>query len=582
MQKQIISLLWRTAMRYPIRTTLAIIGSAATTVIGSFFGPYIISELLNQLQTGSITLSGAVPLIIMYSLTQIYGQLIGWRLNIFLTWTMETAAQRDLYQRIFNALTQQSLAFHSDKFGGALVSQTTKMIGSFERFWDTIIFAIIPSMASVIGATIILSFVFWQYATFLFGLSIVFMVTVIIGSRFLAERNKEEAQANTATNAFVADVITNVMTVKSHGHEQQELGKLIEKTGDWREKSLSTMRGFLAVSSGYSFLITLLNIVALVGAIWASEHQIISIGAVYLSITYTFTVGRQLWEMNSIMRSYNRIMGDAHDMAEILELKPTVTDKDDSPLNVTNGVIAFDNVAFAHADTKELLFNDFSLTVKSGERIGLVGHSGSGKTTLTKLLLRFTDINAGTITIDGQDISEITQESLRKNIAYVPQEPMLFHRSLRENISYGKPGATDEEIMRAAVQANAEEFIAKLPEGLDTMVGERGIKLSGGQRQRIAIARAILKDAPILVLDEATSALDSESEKLIQDALTKLMKGRTSIVIAHRLSTIAKLDRILVLENGAIKEQGTHNDLLKQKGTYASLWSHQSGGFIEE
>jgi ATP-binding cassette subfamily B protein len=582
MQKHTLSLLWRTAMRYRIRTWLAVIGSATTTVVGAFVGPYIIAELLNQLQAGSLSLSGAMPLIVIYAITQIYGQIIGWRINLFLMWTMQTAAQRDLYREIFSNLTHQSLTFHSNRFGGALVSQTTKLVGSFERFWDTIIFQFIPLLASVAAATIILSFFFWQYALFLFILSIVFAVVVFVGSRFLAVRNKEEAQASTATNAYVADAVTNVLTIKSHGHEQQELERLMQKTTHWRSKSLATMRGFLAASSGYSFLITVINVVALIGAIWASEHGIISIGTVYLSIAYTFTVGHQLWEMNSIMRSYNRIIGDAHDMTEILRLTPTVTDKSDTPLQVTKGTITFKDVAFTHAGSKQRLFDGFSLNVAQGERIGLVGHSGSGKTTLTKLLLRFVDIEAGTITIDGQDISTVTQESLRKNIAYVPQEPMLFHRSLRDNIAYGKLDATDKEIFEAARQANALDFIEKLPDGLDTMVGERGVKLSGGQRQRIAIARAIIKDAPILLLDEATSALDSESEKLIQDALEKLMKGRTSIVIAHRLSTIAKLDRIIVLQDGTIREQGSHNELIKHKGIYASLWSHQSGGFIEE
>lgn len=582
MQKQILPLLWRTAMRYPVRTSLALVGSAATTVIGSFVGPFVISELLNRLQSGELTLDASLPLIIVYAITQIYGQMIGWRLNLLLTWTMETAAQRDLYRKIFSALTEQSLTFHSDRFGGALVSQTTKMIGAFERFWDTIIFSVVPSLASIIGATIILSLVFWQYAICLLILSLAFAISVFFGSRFLASRNKEEAQASTAANAYVADAVTNVITIKSHGQEKQELEAMIEKTAFWRSKSLATMRGFLAVSSGYSFLITLLNIVALIGAIWASEHHVISIGTVYLCITYTFTVGRQLWEMNSIMRSYNRIIGDAHDMTEILQLTPSITNKSDAKLHVKKGEINFSHVDFSHPGSDETLFKDFSLHINSGERIGLVGHSGSGKTTFTKLLLRFNDIDGGEITIDGQDISAVTQESLRKNIAYVPQEPMLFHRSLRENIAYGKPGATDEEILEAAKLANALEFINKLPEKLNTMVGERGVKLSGGQRQRIVIARAILKNAPILVLDEATSALDSASEKLIQDALTHLMKGRTSIVIAHRLSTISKLDRILVLEDGTIIEEGSHGALLEKGGVYAKLWAHQSGGFIEE
>jgi ATP-binding cassette subfamily B protein len=229
-----------------------------------------------------------------------------------------------------------------------------------------------------------------------------------------------------------------------------------------------------------------------------------------------------------------------------------------------------------------MLFNGLSLKINGGEQVGFVGPSGSGKTTLTRLLLRFVDIQSGSILFDDQDISKVTQESLRQSVAYVPQEPLLFHRSIRENIAYGKPKATEKEIIKAAKQAHAWEFITKMPGGLDTVVGERGIKLSGGQRQRIAIARAIIKDAPILVLDEATSALDSESETLIQDALGKLMKGRTSIVIAHRLSTIAKLDRIVVLKAGAIAEQGSHEQLVLANGSYAKLWKHQSGGFIEE
>jgi ATP-binding cassette subfamily B protein len=282
------------------------------------------------------------------------------------------------------------------------------------------------------------------------------------------------------------------------------------------------------------------------------------------------------------MRNYNRIMGDAHDMTEMLSQPNQVADRTTTPIKIQNGAITFHDVTFTHDGNDEQLFDAFNLTITPGERIGLVGPSGSGKTTLTRLLLRFSDVDGGEITIDGQNITEVTQDSLREQVAYVPQEPMLFHRSLRENIAYGKPGATDEEIREAAKQANALDFIEKLPEGFETMVGERGVKLSGGQRQRIAIARAILKDAPILVLDEATSALDSESERLIQESLEKLMKGRTSIVIAHRLSTIAQLDRIIVLENGHITEQGSHQTLLKQDGTYAKLWSHQSGGFIEE
>ena len=247
------------------------------------------------------------------------------------------------------------------------------------------------------------------------------------------------------------------------------------------------------------------------------------------------------------------------------------------------GEVKFNDVDFAYPEkTRSTLFKGLNFKIKPGEKVGLVGPSGGGKTTITQLLLRFMDVQDGEITIDGQNIAAITQSDLRSRIAYVSQEPILFHRTLAENIGYGNHEADQQVIEGIAKMANAHEFIAKLPKGYDTLVGERGVKLSGGQRQRVAIARAMLKNAPILVLDEATSALDSESEVLIQDALWKLMEGRTAIVIAHRLSTIQKMDRIIVLEDGQIVEQGSHKELLRKDGTYARLWAHQSGGFIED
>jgi ATP-binding cassette subfamily B protein len=252
-------------------------------------------------------------------------------------------------------------------------------------------------------------------------------------------------------------------------------------------------------------------------------------------------------------------------------------------LNADIGEIEMRNVTFRYSDNEgEHLFKDFNLKIASGEKVALVGHSGGGKTTVTKLLLRFMDIDGGEILIDGQNIALVPQNDLRSAISYVPQEPLMFHRSLTDNIKYGRLDATQDEVVKIAKLAHADDFIRKLKDGYDTLVGERGVKLSGGQRQRIAIARAMIKHAPILVLDEATSALDSESEKYIQDALWKLMEGRTAIVIAHRLSTVQKMDRIVVLENGEVTEQGTHNELLKKDGTYAKLWSHQSGGFLED
>jgi len=313
------------------------------------------------------------------------------------------------------------------------------------------------------------------------------------------------------------------------------------------------------------------------------ELGTLTIATAFLVLTYTMTVIRHLWNFNGVLRNYNRLMGDAHDMVEILNQEQEVMDTSTALLEPSKGKIEFRDVSFTHDDGEGVqVFNSLNLTMEAGEKVGVVGHSGSGKTTFTRLLLRFSDIDSGEIYIDGQNIAKVSQASLRKAISYVPQEPLLFHRSLEENIAYGKADATHSEVIAAAKNAHATEFIKTLPDSFATIVGERGVKLSGGQRQRVAIARAILKDAPILVLDEATSALDSESEKLIQDSLGELMKDRTSIVIAHRLSTIAKLDRIIVLEDGKIVEDGSHAELLKQNGIYSRLWNHQSGGFIEE
>lgn len=577
-----IKLFLRQAWQYPYRTSGLIVGAVLAPLVGAFVAPYIISIFLDRLQSGSLNLDDAWPLIGVYLVAQIYGEIIGWRLNLYLNWTMLASANRDLYEKIFTTLSRHSLGFHGNRFGGALVSQTTKLITAFERFWDTITFQFVPSVTSVIAAVTILSFTFWQYAVVLAVLSVVFVTIIIKGSKLMSSRSREEAQAHTNVNAQVADAITNIATIKSHGTEDRELEAINEKTLTWKQKSLHTMRGFLFVSTGYSSMIVVLNTSALIAAVWASSNNLISIAAVYLAITYTFTVARQLWEMNSVMRNYHRFTGDAYDMVEILNKDFDIEDSESKKLKVTKGRVSFENVVFSYDKEDKKVFNKLSLDIEPGQKVGLVGHSGAGKTTVTHLLLRFADINEGSIIIDDQDIKKITQKSLRQCIAYVPQEPMLFHRSLRENIAYGKPGASEKEIFEAAKKANALEFIEKLPKGLDTLVGERGVKLSGGQRQRVAIARAILKDAPILVLDEATSALDSESEKLIQEALNKLMKNRTSIVIAHRLSTIAKLDRIVVMDNGQIIEDGTHQQLLKAGGTYAGLWSHQSGGFIEE
>lgn len=583
--KEIFRLFWKTSVPYKHRRNLAIFFAMLTLVVTIFVGPLIIAQLLSIIQHNQLhDAKNLWTLIALYSVSGLWSSVIGWRLVLYLVWTFETAMQRDLYAQCFSKLTNQTLFFHSNKFGGSLVSQTNKLVGAVESFWDTIIWSVLPLVVSLVGSIIVLSTLLWQYALFLLIFSIVFSLVVYYGSKPMAKLTKKEAKSSNKLNGQLADVISNVLAVKSSGAEATEQKFFTKTVNSWRNSSLDVMRGFLKVSTIYSSINMVIKIGAIAFAVYAAQNDLVSVASVYLIITYTGSVAHELWNMNGIMRNYNRIIGNANDMVEILQTPTTLIDKNDSKLKVTNGEISMDKITFTHDEGQgDTLFHDFSLDIKPGEKIGLVGASGSGKTTLTKLLLRFADIDSGKITIDGQDISEVTQASLRAKIAYVPQEPLLFHRSVRENIAYGRPDATDAEIEEAAKKAGAYDFIIGLKDGFDTMVGERGIKLSGGQRQRVAIARAILKDAPILVLDEATSALDSESEALIQKSLETLMENRTSIVIAHRLSTIAKLDRIIVLKNGKIVEDGSHDDLInKKRGVYAKLWARQSGGFIEE
>jgi len=329
----------------------------------------------------------------------------------------------------------------------------------------------------------------------------------------------------------------------------------------------------------------LISISSLLIAVVAVMKFNANIATVFLIFNYTANIVEQLFQFgNNALRNYNRSVGDASDMVAILSQPAEVQDPAKPEVSrMGKGAINFKNVTFTHNGADDAVFKKLNLHIKPGEKIGLVGHSGSGKSTFTRLLLRFSDVDSGEVLIDGQNIANVTQDDLHTQIAYVPQEPLLFHRSIRENIAYGQLDASQETIEATAKMASAHDFIMALPQGYDTLVGERGVKLSGGQRQRVAIARAMLKNAPILALDEATSALDSESEVLIQAALWKLMEGRTAIVIAHRLSTIQKMDRIIVLDNGRIVEQGSHKELIaKKNGTYAKLWAHQSGGFIDD
>jgi ATP-binding cassette subfamily B protein len=580
---------WQAASKSKRYLIPVLILQPITIFLNSYAGLWIISEVVNRLTTENIPtdalLSTFWPYIVAFVGAAALGELVLWRVVTYLHWTMTDRTAYELYRQSFDALAEQSMEFHNDRFGGSLVSQTNKFSGAFSRLSDLWLFNVAPMIYSFIFTFAILGPILPWFALALAVLAVAFMSVAWFSFSSIRELNVKEAEAQNKVSGQIADSITNILAVKSFSRERHEKRRFEKYANDTRQAAFKIRNAVVLRDIWFGGIITLITTTSFITLIFGNAWFGVQVGTLLLAVTYSSQILGNLWGFNGMLRQLNRIFGDARDMSMILNTKQIVKDAPDAkPLAVKKSTITIEDMTFRHTGSRnnKALFKQFDLSIPAGQRVGLVGQSGSGKTTLTKLILRFADIESGTIALDGQSIQAVTQESLRKAIAYVPQEPLLFHRSLRENIGYGKPDATEEEIVEAARKANALDFIANLPEGFDTLVGERGVKLSGGQRQRIAIARAILKDAPILILDEATSALDSESEKLIQDALQELMKGRTSIVIAHRLSTIAKLDRIIVMDNGAIIEDGSHDQLIAHNGTYAKLWAHQSGGFIEE
>ncbi len=584
---QILKFFFKEAWRHKKFAAATLILTPVTVLLERYVAPLLIAYVFANIQTGTINLQDSWWVLAAYFIVQVSTQVVGYRFILYMMWTVQIRGTAHLYNHVFEKLSRHSLGFFADTFVGSLVSKVSRFATAFTRFWNTVTFEVLFIATSIIATVVGISFFIWQYALILLGLTILFMFFVYASTRFLRSRFKERSEAYTEISGKLADSLSNMMTVKTDAREHSERMRLDVSVNNMVDKEFHTRNGVVTVSTTYSFVIVLMKVAALAASIWSVQTGVGNAAVIYIVLTYTFNLIQEISKLSSVLRSYYEIVGDSAETFEILQQEVSIKEHSKRKLIVNTPVITIENMSFKHDNTNntsesESLFKEFSLSIKANQKIGLVGVSGSGKSTLAKLLLRFYDVQAGEITIDGQDIARVTQDSLHENIAYVPQEPLLFHRSIRENIAYARPDATEEEIFSAAKKANAFEFIEGLNDGFDTLVGERGVKLSGGQRQRIAIARAILKDAPILILDEATSALDSESEKLIQDALAKLMKGRTSIVIAHRLSTIATLDRIIVLENGTIIEDGSHKELLAKGGVYKKLWTHQSGGFIEE
>ena len=525
-----------------------------------------------------------LPQGIFLILCQLIGSSILGNLRVYLVWKMELLTINDLSIQCFDTINNQSMQFHSDRFSGSLTAQVGRFTRAYERFADSIIFNIVPLIVTFSSIFIILINRAPTFAILLMIFSTVFAIVSSRSFKRIGECNEKEAAAQNKQTGQLTDSITNIISVKSYAQENYERTRYTKFQAETLAAGENSMRATIHRDVIFDSIFLLIDLIMIAFIVVGAPVMALPVSTVILIFQFSQTILMNLWDVSSIFKNFTRVFGDAHEMTIILDTVDTVVDeKGAKKLIVDKGGITFDHITFTHADAKESIFKDFNLELKPGERIGLAGLSGSGKTTLTKLLLRFADVDEGVIKIDDQNIRKVTQHSLRKNIAYVPQEASLFHRTIAENIAYAKPDASMEEIKHAAKLANAAEFIEKLPNGYETMVGERGVKLSGGQRQRIAISRAILKDAPILVLDEATSALDSESEALIQEALLRLMHGRTSIVVAHRLSTISSLDRIVVLENGKIIEQGPHEKLLKNpNGQYKKLWSRQSGAFVEK
>jgi len=412
--------------------------------------------------------------------------------------------------------------------------------------------------------------------------SVLFIAFQIYVAKFRQPLRVERAQADTEVTATLADAISNQQAIalfSAKTHERNIFNAVNEK---WRA---ATNRLWITdewIWAGIGLFILAIEAALMFGGIYYWQQGLLTVGDFVLIQAYLLTTFERLVNINRELRGVFSALAEAGEMLEILETPHGVPDLPHAkPLHVSKGELSFNTVAFSFHSDKPVL-KHLSLHIKGGEKVALVGPSGAGKSTITKLLLRLFDVTGGSITIDGQNIKESTQDSLRSAIAFVPQEPVLFHRTLMENIRYGRFDASDEEVFEASKKAHCHEFISSLPEGYTTLVGERGIKLSGGERQRVAIARAILKNAPILVLDEATSSLDSQSEALIQDALLVLMQGKTTIAIAHRLSTIMNMDRIVVLERGDIVATGSHEELLRQGGLYQKLWNIQAGGFIAD
>ncbi|MDU0288922.1 ABC transporter ATP-binding protein [Saccharothrix longispora] len=571
----------RELRRHRLTGVLALVLPALGNTCLLYLAPLTVGALAGHLaEEGDSGLATVLPYVFAFAGLMLFAELL-WRVGVHCLNRTDGRGIENLSVYAMDALLAKDAAFFHDNFAGSLTKRVLGFASRFEEFVDTVAFKVVANVVPLTFACVVL----WSYdpllVAVLLGLILVtgFVITPLIRRR---QRLVAEREASFAlVSGRVADTLVNMETVRAFAAERREGVEHRDRAAEHRVLALRSWDyGNLRIDTVVAPLSVLTNALGLAVAVGVSGG--LGVEAIVVTFAYYTNATRIMFEFNQIYRRFESAMTEAAQFTELLLDPPTVLDpKRPEPLRVRDSGVRFEHVVFAHEGGRPL-FTGLDLDVPAGTRIGLVGRSGGGKTTLGRLLLRLMDLDSGRILVGGQDIARLRQADLRSLIAYVPQDPAMFHRTLRENIAFARPGATEAEIRRAAEAAHVTEFADALPLGFDTMVGERGVKLSGGQRQRVALARAILRDAPILLLDEATSALDSESEVLVQEALWRLMEGRTALVVAHRLSTVVRMDRLVVLDRGRVVEQGTHAELLDADGAYARLWRHQSGGFLDD
>ncbi len=581
--RRILSYLWPQMKKNLLSFTLIFFGYGVGIIFDNIVKPVFFAAIITLLSSGlpkDIILSQSLHIFFTICIV-IATYTLAYRIGDFATAHFESKVMKRLYDFAFERMLQHSYHFFSNNFSGSLIAKSRRFTRSFEVLIDILGFQIWFSFVTLIGILIVLflKIPLLAWAFLAWSLSYI-LVTILFISKKI-KYDSAEAAADSLVTARFSDAIMNILNIKIFSSDKNEDAsfKLITQDEETKRRTawqFANFQNFVQSSmmAALQIFVIYINI-----NFWYQGK--ISLGVFVLVQTYLFVLFDILWNLGKSLTKAMKALTDMQEVVAIFDTPIDIIDtKTAESLNIKEGHVVFNSVHFSYKGGI-LVFDDLSLDIPPGQRIGIVGHSGAGKSTITKLILRFTDITKGSILIDGQDIKNITQNDLRSIISYVPQESILFHRSIKENIAYSKPQASEQQIIEVAKKAHAHEFISTLVHGYETLVGERGVKLSGGERQRVAIARAMLKPAPILVLDEATSSLDSISESYIQEAFDELMKGKTTIVIAHRLSTIQKMDRIIVLDKGKIVEEGTHKELLAKDGFYADLWNHQTGGFLE-